>query len=110
MTNKEYFEKTFGYDGSVVAKVLPNEFGIGSCGYTDCRESCASRHFPRCPMWWDEEQDKESKELVCCKDCKYGRRLGYLYECDDGVMHEEDFYCKAGERKEINLQNISDRQ
>ena len=58
MTNKEYFEKTFGYDGAIVAKVLPNEFGIGSCGYTDCRKSCASRHFPRCPMWWNDELDK----------------------------------------------------
>ena len=58
MTNKEYFEKTFGYDGAIATKVLPNEFGIGSCGYTDCRESCASRHFPRCPMWWNDELDE----------------------------------------------------
>jgi len=57
MTNKEYFEKMFGYDGSIVAEVLPNEIGIGSCGYIDCRESCASRHFPRCPLWWTDEHE-----------------------------------------------------
>ena len=59
MTNKEKFEKEFGYDGTIVNKVLPNEFGVGSCGYTDCRESCASRHYPRCPKWWDDEYKEE---------------------------------------------------
>ena len=43
---------------------------------------------------------KEYQQIVLCKDCKYGKRLGHFYECDDGVMHEQDFYCKAGERKE----------
>lgn len=61
MTNREKFEQTFGYDGSIVSSVIPNSGvsvleQIGSCGYTcGCKESCASRRFPRCPKWWDDE-------------------------------------------------------
>lgn len=57
-TNAQKFEEVFGFNGNTVNKVKP-EIGIagtkGSCGYDDCRESCGSRHFPRCPMWWNDE-------------------------------------------------------
>ena len=56
MTNKEKFREAFGYDGSIVADCFPGDCGqLGSCGYPLCSESCASRHFPRCPHWWNDE-------------------------------------------------------
>lgn len=58
ITNRETFQKEFGFDGSIVSNVLPSEAGqqkIGSCGYKEqCSEGCASRHYPRCPKWWDD--------------------------------------------------------
>ena len=41
---------------------------------------------------------KNQPNTVCCKDCKYGKRLGYLYECDN-ELHKPDFYCADGELK-----------
>lgn len=56
MTNKEKFLKIFGFDGSLLSKVLPGTHDwIGSCGYRTCSESCGSRYFPRCPHWWNDE-------------------------------------------------------
>ena len=58
ITNAQKFKEVFGFNGDTVNKFKP-EIGIagtkGSCGYDDCRESCGSRHFPRCPMWWNDE-------------------------------------------------------
>lgn len=57
VTNAQKFKEVFGFYGDVVNRSKP-ERGIagtkGSCGYDDCRESCGSRHYPRCPMWWDD--------------------------------------------------------
>ena len=55
MTNREQFKMVFGFDGSTVDCVIPDEKHIGSCGYHHCLLSCASRAYPRCPMWWDDE-------------------------------------------------------
>ena len=56
ITNKDKFRKAFGYDGSIVAECFPGDCGqLGSCGYPSCSESCASRYFPRCPHWWNDE-------------------------------------------------------
>lgn len=58
ITNAIKFKEVFGFNGDTVNKVKPGK-GIagtkGSCGYDDCRDSCGSRCFPRCPMWWDDE-------------------------------------------------------
>lgn len=58
ITNAMKFKEVFGFYGDTVNRVKP-ERGIagtkGSCGYDDCRDSCGSRCFPRCPMWWDDE-------------------------------------------------------
>ena len=58
MTNKEKFKSIFGYDGSVLNDILPEDSanGIGTCGYMySCTESCAARYTPRCPRWWNDE-------------------------------------------------------
>lgn len=64
MTNKEKFVEVFGYNGSIVNQVEPYRIRetrvIGTCGYDACLECCASRNFPRCPMWWNDEY-KEDK-------------------------------------------------
>ena len=58
ITNAHKFEEVFGFNGNTVNKVKP-QIGIGgtkgSCGYDKCTESCGSRCFPRCPMWWNDE-------------------------------------------------------
>lgn len=65
MTNKEKFVEVFGYSGNIVNKVKPYKFRSsscyvpGTCGYFECLENCASRNFPRCPMWWNDEYKEE---------------------------------------------------
>lgn len=57
ITNAEKFREVFGYNGAVVNDVKPgaNMYrSLGSCGYTECTEQCASRCYPRCPMWWND--------------------------------------------------------
>ena len=65
ITNAMKFKEVFGFNGDTVNKVKP-EKGIagtkGSCGYDDCRDSCGSRCFPRCPMWWDDEYKEPEHE------------------------------------------------
>lgn len=61
MTNKEKFIEEFGYDGSIVAHVKPNDRHSGSCGYLYCVENCASRVYPRCPMWWEDEYNEDER-------------------------------------------------
>ena len=57
MTNSEKFKEVFGFDGSIVNRIPPGEvYQVGSCGYfCECKESCASRYYPRCPIWWNDE-------------------------------------------------------
>lgn len=57
ITNAMKFKEVFGYSGDIVAKVKPERIPphSGSCGYDKCTESCGSRCFPRCPMWWNDE-------------------------------------------------------
>ena len=68
MTNREKFEKEFGYDGSIVSKAKPEYLKFGSCGYDHCTESCASRCFPRCPMWWDDEEFSKNYKFSFSND------------------------------------------
>lgn len=67
MTNREKFAEAFGYDGSIMSEVLPGTNcyrSLGSCGIEQCTDSCASRCFPRCPLWWNDvfEEKGESME------------------------------------------------
>lgn len=57
MTNREKFKEIFGFDGSIVNRIPPDEaHQVGSCGYLcECKESCASMYYPRCPKWWENE-------------------------------------------------------
>ena len=42
----------------------------------------------------------EAGDIVRCKDCKYGEpgNCGYGIDCE-GVWHDDDWFCAAGERK-----------
>lgn len=59
MTNSEKFKEVFGYDGTIcVVKEKGRTCGYNSpySSHPECNEErCASRHFPRCPLWWDDE-------------------------------------------------------
>ena len=62
MTNAEKFIKDFGFDGSIVCKCYPEDRPVGSCGYVECKESCGSRNYPRCPYWWNDEVKEGERE------------------------------------------------
>ena len=47
---------------------------------------------------------EKPKELVRCKDCKYGEPWGTLIGCGTskgfGITHNPDWFCADGERRE----------
>jgi len=73
MTNAEKFKEVFGYDGSIVSDVKPGKNcyrSFGSCGYDECRDSCASRCFPRCPLWWNDTFKPNERSAMVCFEVK----------------------------------------
>lgn len=74
MTNREKFIECFGYDGSIVSNVRPSQikYQTGSCGYPTCNETCASRCYPRCPHWWEDEfSDKNRVWMIRNENGEY---------------------------------------
>ena len=66
----------------------------------------------RLPTWWAELDPEDAvsaienlpsaqPEIIRCKDCKHIRHCGPgKAMCQDGKIHELDWYCADGERRE----------
>jgi len=103
MTNAEKFLEIFGFDGSIVNKCTPYaHYTIGSCGYEKCQtDSCASRFFPRCPMWWSDNYKGDSilyymvqvrypySDWVDAVDNNHGFKFCYLSLYDAILKYKE---------------------
>ena len=67
ISNREKFKEVFGFDGSSVCQVLPSKpYNPGSCGYSECKEGCPLRFFPRCPYWWSDPYAKRESVRGWC--------------------------------------------
>ena len=69
-------------------------------GHRTFRDEC-------CEAWKPKEKEKQDMvEVVRCKDCKNENKMCQPWEdivcTKNGQVHEKDWFCADGERKDMN--------